>query len=172
MGVHGPYTGLVGTGGESVVRAAEESWVHLAGWCRRQSLVHLQERRRVQRRSGRGKSARAGNTQHLASPPTRHHDACYLWGAADALHARERPDRFRSTDLPARSQRLCDAHLADANHVLFWLKWMATPWAWCASRPWKAPRVPGVPTLTPRRTPWSRNSSSPKLITEAAPLAS
>ena len=38
---------------------------------------------------------------------------------ADALHAQGRPDRFRHTDQPARSQRLFDAHVADPDQALF-----------------------------------------------------
>ena len=48
-----------------------------------------------------------------------YHAACRLWAEADALHARERPDRFRPTDQPARSRRLFDAHLADTDQALF-----------------------------------------------------
>ena len=45
--------------------------------------------------------------------------ACRLWAEADALHARELPLRFRSTDQPARSRRTFDAHLVDTDQVLF-----------------------------------------------------
>ena len=49
-----------------------------------------------------------------------YHAACRLYAEADMLHARERPDRFRPTDQPARSQRLFDAHLANADQAFCW----------------------------------------------------
>ena len=44
--------------------------------------------------------------------------ACRLWSQADALHAAELPDLFRTTDLPARSRRAFDRNIEDTQSAL------------------------------------------------------
>ncbi|MDE2869160.1 MAG: GNAT family N-acetyltransferase [Chloroflexota bacterium] len=83
--------------------------------------------------------------------PTDHHAACRLYAEADALHARERPDRFRPTDKPARSQRLFDAHLADPDQALFVAEVDGAVVGLVRVQALERLEVPDVPALTPRR---------------------
>ena len=80
-----------------------------------------------------------------------YHAACRLWAEADALHARERPDRFRPTDQPARSRRLFDAHLADPDQALFVAEVDGEVVGLVRVQALERPEVPDVPALTPRR---------------------
>ncbi len=82
---------------------------------------------------------------------TDYHAACRLWAEADALHARERPDRFRPTDQPARSRRLFDAHLADTDQALFVAEVDGNVVGLVRVQALERPEVPDVPALTPRR---------------------
>ena len=83
--------------------------------------------------------------------PTDHHAACRLYAEADALHARERPDRFRPTDRPARSRRLFDAHLADPDQTLFVAEVDGDVVGLVRVQALERLEVPDVPALTPRR---------------------
>ena len=80
-----------------------------------------------------------------------YHSACRLWAEADALHARERPDRFRPTDEPARSRRLFDAHLDDPDQALFVAVLDGPVVGLVRVQALERLEVPDVPALTPRR---------------------
>ena len=80
-----------------------------------------------------------------------YHAACRLWAEADALHARERPERFRPTDQPARSRRLFDAHLADTDQALFVAEVDGDVVGLVRVQALERAEVPDVPALTPRR---------------------
>ena len=77
--------------------------------------------------------------------------ASRLWAEADMLHARERPDRFRPTDQPARSQRLFDAHLANADQALLVAEVDGDVVGLVRVQALERAEVPDVPALTPRR---------------------
>ena len=77
--------------------------------------------------------------------------ACRLYAQADALHARERPDRFRPTDQPARSRQLFDAHLADPDQALFMAEVDAEVVGLVRVQALERLEVPDVPALAPRR---------------------
>ena len=77
--------------------------------------------------------------------------ACWLWAEADALHARERTDRFRATDQPARSRRLFDAHLTDTEQALFVAEVDGAAVGLVRVQALERLEVPDVPTLAPRR---------------------
>ena len=77
--------------------------------------------------------------------------ACRLYAQADALHARERPDRFRPTDQPARSRQLFDAHLADPDQALFMAEVDAVVVGLVRVQALERLEVPDVPALAPRR---------------------
>ncbi len=80
-----------------------------------------------------------------------HRAACRLYAEADALHSRERPDRFRPTDRPARSRRLFDAHLADPEQALFVAEVDGDVVGLVRVQALERLEVPDVPALTPRR---------------------
>ena len=80
-----------------------------------------------------------------------HPAACRLYAEADALHARERPDRFRPTDRPARSRRLFDRHLADPDQALFVAEVDDAVVGLVRVQALERLEVPDVPALTPRR---------------------
>jgi len=82
---------------------------------------------------------------------TDYHAACRLYAEADALHAHERPDRFRPTDRPARSQRLFDAHLADPDQALFVAEVDGDVVGLVRVQALERLEVPDVPALAPRR---------------------
>ncbi len=82
--------------------------------------------------------------------PTDHPAACRLYAEADALHARERPDRFRPTDKPARSQRLFDAHLANPDQALFVAEVDGNVVGLVRVQALERLEVPDIPALTPR----------------------
>ena len=77
--------------------------------------------------------------------------ACRLYAEADALHARERPDRFRPTDRPARSRSLFDAHLADTEQALFVAETDGAVAGLVRVQAFERPEIADVPALTPRR---------------------
>ena len=77
--------------------------------------------------------------------------ACRLYAQADALHARERPDRFRPTDQPARSRQLFDAHLADPDQALFMAEVDAEVVGLVRVQALERLEVPDVPALALRR---------------------
>ena len=77
--------------------------------------------------------------------------ACRLYAEADALHARERPDRFRPTDQPARSRRLFERHLADPDQALFLAEVDGAVVGLVRVQALERLEVPDVPALTPRR---------------------
>ena len=80
------------------------------------------------------------------------HPAAYrLYAEADALHARERPDRFRPTDQPARSRRLFDRHLADPDQALFVAEVDGAVVGLVRVQALERFAVPDVPALAPRR---------------------
>ena len=80
-----------------------------------------------------------------------YHAACRLWAEADALHARGRPERFRSTDQPARSRRLFDAHLDDADQALFVAEVDGTVVGLVRVQVHERLESPDVPALAPQR---------------------
>lgn len=82
---------------------------------------------------------------------TDHPAACRLYAEADALHARERPDRFQPTNQPARSQRLFHAHLADPDQALFVAEVDGDVVGLVRVQALERLEVPDVPALTPRR---------------------
>ena len=82
---------------------------------------------------------------------TDHAAACRLYAEADALHARERPDRFRPTDQPARSRRLYDTHLADPNQALFVAEVDGEVVGLVRVQAFERPEIADVPALAPRR---------------------
>ena len=82
---------------------------------------------------------------------TDYHAACRVYAEADALHARERPDRFRATEQPARSRRLFDAHLGDADQALFVAEVDGAVVGLVRVQSFERLEVPDVPALTPRR---------------------
>ena len=67
------------------------------------------------------------------------------------MHARERPDRFRPTDQPARSQRLFDAHLANADQALLVAEVDGDVVGLVRVQALERLEVPEVPALRPRR---------------------
>ena len=77
--------------------------------------------------------------------------ACRLYAEADALHARERPDRFRPTDRPARSRSLFDTHLADPEQALFAAETDGAVAGLVRVQAFERPEISDVPALTPRR---------------------
>ena len=77
--------------------------------------------------------------------------ACRLYAEADALHARERPDRFRPTDQPARSRSLFDTHLADPEQALFAAETDGAVAGLVRVQAFERPEISDVPALTPRR---------------------
>ena len=77
--------------------------------------------------------------------------ACRLYAEADALHARERPDRFRPTDQPARSRSLFDAHLDDPDQALFVAELDGAVAGLVRVQAFERPEIADVPALTPRR---------------------
>lgn len=77
--------------------------------------------------------------------------ACRLYAEADTLHARERPDRFRLTDQPARSRSLFDAHLDDPEQALFVADMDDTVAGLVRVQAFGRPEIADVPALTPRR---------------------
>ena len=82
---------------------------------------------------------------------TDYHAACRLYAEADALHARERPDRFRPTDRPARSRSLFDAHLDDTDQALFVAEMDGAVAGLVRVQAFERSELPDVPALTPRR---------------------
>lgn len=80
-----------------------------------------------------------------------YHAACRLYAEADALHARERPDRFRPTDQPARSRSLFDAQLADAEQALFVAELDGVVVGLVRVQAYERSEISDVPALTPRR---------------------
>lgn len=80
-----------------------------------------------------------------------YHAACRLYAEADALHARQRPDRFRSTDRPARSRSLFDAHLDDPDQALFVAEIDGALAGLVRVQAFERSDIPDVPALTPRR---------------------
>ena len=83
--------------------------------------------------------------------PTDYHPACRLYGEADALHARGRPERFRLTDQPARSRRLFDAHLDDADQALFLAEVNSVVVGLVRVQVHERLESPDVPALAPQR---------------------
>ena len=77
--------------------------------------------------------------------------ACRLWAEADALHARERTDRFRFTDKPARSRGLFDAQLDAPDQALFVAEVDGVVVGLVRVRAIERLDSPGVPVLAPRR---------------------
>ena len=77
--------------------------------------------------------------------------ACRLWAEADALHARERPDRFRFTDQPARSRRLFDMHLDDTDQALSVAAVDSSVVGLVRGQANDRSESPDVPALAPRR---------------------
>ena len=86
----------------------------------------------------------------LVHPPD-YHAACRLYAEADALHARQRPDRFRPTDRPTRSRQLFDAHLADPEQALFVAETDGALAGLVRVQAFERSDIPDVPALTPRR---------------------
>ena len=80
-----------------------------------------------------------------------YHAACRLYAEADALHARERPDRFRPTDRPARSRQLFDTHLDDPDQALFVGELDGAVAGLVRVQAFERPEIADVPALTPRR---------------------
>ena len=80
-----------------------------------------------------------------------YHAVCQLYAEADAVHARERADRFRVTEQPARSRRLFDAHLGDADQALFVAEVDGVVVGLVRVQAVERLEVPDVPALTPRR---------------------
>ncbi len=80
-----------------------------------------------------------------------YHAACRLYAEADALHARERPDRFRPTDQPARSRSLFDGHLTDTEQALFVAETGGVVAGLVRVQAFERPEIADVPALTPRR---------------------
>ena len=77
--------------------------------------------------------------------------ACRLWAEADALHARERTDRFRFTDKPARSRGLFDAQLDAPDQALFVAEVDGVVVGLVRVQAVERLEVPDVPALAPRR---------------------
>ena len=77
--------------------------------------------------------------------------ACRLYAEADALHARERGDRFRLSERPARSRRLFDAHLDDPDLALFVAEVDGAVVGLVRVQALERAEVPDVPALASRR---------------------
>ena len=77
--------------------------------------------------------------------------ACRLWSEADALHAAQLPDLFRTTDLPARSRSAFDRNIEDTESALLLAELDDAVVALVSVHIYEQLEQPDMPALVPRR---------------------